>query len=180
MTRDTNILQDLLRRARLRRQLLLSLRGIAICLCVIAGVILLTGWLVHRYRYNGGAVIALRLGALFTCLATVYFALVHPLLRKISDSRIARLIEERSPGTDDRLVTAVEYTSAEHKISPALVSRLQADASHLSALIDLGNVIRRSRLMFYVTASLTSLLIFAAVFKYDPHVNSYAACQSVN
>src|SRR5262245_57435572 len=179
MTRDTNILQDLLRRARMRRQLLLSLRGVAICLCVTAGVILLTGWLVHRYRYNGGAVIALRLGALFTCLATVYFALVHPLLKRISDSRIARLIEERSPGTDDRLVTAVEYASGEQKISPALVNRLQADAGHLSAHIDLGNVIRRSRLLFYGTAALASLLIFAAVLKWGPREISQGVSQLI-
>ena len=179
MNRDTNILQDLLRRARMRRRLLLSLRGVAICLCVIAGVILLTGWLVHRYRYNGGAVVALRIGALLTCLVTIYFALVHPLLRKISDSRIARLIEERSPGTDDRLVTAVEYTNDDRKISPALVSRLQADASHLSAHIDLGNVIRRSRLLFYGTAALASLLIFAAVLKWGPREISQGVSQLV-
>src|SRR5829696_8925926 len=109
MSPETNLLQDLLRRARSRRQLLLSLRGMAISLGVVAIVLLLTGWSAHRYRYNGSALIVLRIGAVFMCLATIYFALLRPLLKRISDARLARLIEERSPGTEDRLVTAVEY-----------------------------------------------------------------------
>ena len=111
MSPQTNVMDDLLRRARSRRQLLLSLRGVAISLGVVAIVLLLTGWGAHRYRYNGSALIVLRIGALLTCLATIYFALLRPLLKRISDARLARLIEEHSPGTEDRLVTAVEYSN---------------------------------------------------------------------
>src|SRR3954470_2912617 len=103
MSPETTVLQDVLRRARRRRQLLLVLRGVAICLCVVAIVLLLTGWTAHRFRTNSAALLVLRIGASLTCLATIYFALVHPLLKKISDARLARLIEERTPGTDDRL-----------------------------------------------------------------------------
>src|SRR5918995_5486043 len=101
-----NELQDLLRRARSRRQLLLSLRGVAISLGVVAIVLLLTGWAAHRYRYNTSALLVLRIGALLTCFATLYFALLRPLLKRITDTHLARLIEEKSPGTEDRLVTA--------------------------------------------------------------------------
>src|SRR5215210_1772883 len=117
-----NNLQDLLRRARSRRQLLLSLRGVAITLGVLAGLLLLTGWVAHRYRYNGSALIVLRVGALLMFLATIYFALVRPLLKRISDARLARLIEEHSPGTEDRLVTAVEYSNDDRHVAPAIVS----------------------------------------------------------
>ena len=41
MSHETNLLQDLLRKARSRRQLLLSLRGVAISLGVVAAVVLL-------------------------------------------------------------------------------------------------------------------------------------------
>ncbi len=44
---------------------------------VIALVLLLTGWAAHRYRYNTSALIVLRIGALLTVLATIYFALVR-------------------------------------------------------------------------------------------------------
>jgi hypothetical protein len=176
-----NELQELLRRARSRRQLLLSLRGVAISLGVVAVVLLLTGWGAHRYRYNGSALIVLRIGAVLMCFATVYFALLRPLLKRISDARLARLIEERSPGTEDRLVTAVEYADEAHEsqISPAIVNRLYQDANNTSAMLDVGNVIRRSRLMMYGGAALASLLIFAGVLKWGPREISEGVTQLV-
>src|SRR5215213_11643207 len=145
MYTDTNLLQDLLRRARSRRQLLLSLRGVAISLGVVAGLLLLTGWVAHRYRYNGSVLLTLRIGALLMVLTTVYFALLRPLFKRISDASLARLIEEHSPGAEDRLVTAVEYSngSTETRISPAIVNRLYQDANSVSGMLDVANVIRR-------------------------------------
>src|SRR5215208_135740 len=179
MNPETNLLQDLLRRARARRQLLLSLRGVAISAGVVAVVLLLTGWVAHRYRYNGSALIVLRIGAVLMCLATIYFALLRPLLKRISDARLARLIEEHSPGTDDRLVTAVEYSNDNRRISPAIVSRLYQDANSVSAMLDVGNVIRRSRLLLYGAAALASLLLFAGVLKWGPREISEGVAQLV-
>jgi len=88
MSPDTTVLEDLLHRARRRRQLLLTLRGVAISIGVVAIVLLLTGWAAHRFRTNNAAIIVLRVGALLTVLATIYFALVHPLLKRISDARL--------------------------------------------------------------------------------------------
>ena len=179
MNTDTNLLQDLLRRARSRRQLLLSLRGVAISLGVVAALLLLTGWAAHRYRYNGSALLTLRIGALLMVLATIYFALLRPLFKRISDVRLARLIEELSPGAEDRLVTAVEYSNNESRISPALMTRLYQDANSASAMLDVGNVIRRSRLMMYGGAALASLLIFAGVLKWGPKEISQGVAQLV-
>src|SRR5258705_1227029 len=181
MNSETNMLRDLLRKARSRRQLLLSLRGLAICFCVVAGVLLLIGWTAHRYRYNNSALLVLRAGALLTCLATIYFALVRPLLKRISDARVARLIEERSPGTDNRLVAAVECSSEQRRtrISPAIVNRLYADADQVAASLSVDNVIRRSRLLTYGGAALASLLIFAGVLKWGPKEISQGVAQLV-
>src|SRR4029079_15592483 len=139
MSPETNLLQDLLRRARSRRQLLLSLRVVPIRVGVVAALVLLTGWAAHRYRYNGGALITLRIGALLMVLATIYFALLRPLMRRISDARLARLIEEHQPSAEDRLVTAVEYSNNDSHISPAIMHRLNQDANSVSAMLDLGN-----------------------------------------
>jgi hypothetical protein len=179
MSPETNLLQDLLRRARSRRQLLLSLRGVAISLGVLAVVLLLTGWAAHRYRYNGAALIVLRAGALLTVLATIYFALVRPLLKRITDARLARLIEEKSFGTEDRLVTAVELGNDAHHISPAIVNRVYRDANDVSATLDVRNVIRRSRLLLYGGAALASLLLFAGVLKWGPREISEGVAQLV-
>src|SRR5919106_1045121 len=180
MSPETNLLQDLLRKARSRRQLLLTLRGVAISLGVIALLLLLLGWAAHRYRYNSAALITLRAGALLTVLATIYFALVRPLFKRITDARLARLIEERTFGTEDRLVTAVEYANGNAKnISPAIVNRLYRDANDVSATLDVRTVIRRSRLMMYGGAALASLLIFAGVLKWGPKEISQGVAQLV-
>ncbi|HTG88395.1 MAG TPA: DUF4175 family protein, partial [Pyrinomonadaceae bacterium] len=180
MSPETNLLQDLLRKARSRRQLLLSLRGLAICLCVVAAVLLLTGWAAHRYRYNGAALIVLRIGALLSVLATFYFALVRPLLKRITDARLARLIEEKTFGAEDRLVTAVEFANGNARgISPAIVNRLYRDANDVSATLDVRNVIRRSRLLMYGGAALASLLLFAGVLKWGPREISEGVAQLV-
>ena len=42
---------------------------------------------------------------------TAYLTLARPLLKRISDARLARLIEEHTPAAEDRLVTAVEYSN---------------------------------------------------------------------
>jgi hypothetical protein len=175
---DQSVLRELLRKARSRRQLLLSLRGVAITIGVVAVVLLLTGWAAHRFRYNTSAMLVLRIGALLTVLATFYFALVRPLLKRISDIRLARLIEERSPGTEERLVTAVEFGNEETThVSPALVSRLYRDANSVSATLDVRNIIQRSRLLLYGVAALASLLLFAGVLKWGPREISQGVAQ---
>jgi hypothetical protein len=177
---DQSLLRELLRKARARRQLLLSLRGVAISVGVVAAVLLVTGWSAHRYRYNGSALLVLRIGALLMCLATIYFALLHPLLKRITDARLARLIEERTPGVEDRLVTAVEFANDESsRISPALVGRLYRDANSVSASVDVRNVIHRSRLLLYGGAALASLLLFAGVLKFGPREISEGVAQLV-
>src|SRR6476620_3449474 len=137
MNAETNLLQDLLRRARSHSQLLLSLRGVAITVGVVAALLLLTGLAAHRYRYNTAALLTLRIGALLMVLATIYFSLIRPLFKRISDARLARLIEEHSTCTEDRLVTTGEYSNgnSESRISPAIVSRLYQDANSASATL---------------------------------------------
>src|SRR5690242_5814236 len=177
---DQNLLENLLRQLRSRRQLLLTLRGVAVSVAVVAVVLLLTGWTAHRYRYNGSALLVLRAGAVLMCLATIYFALVRPLLKRITDTRLARLIEERTPGTEDRLVTAVEFANDEPaRVSPAILGRLHRDANSVSASIDLRNVIRRWRLLLYGSAALASLLLFVAVLKFGPREISEGVAQLV-
>src|SRR5262245_3436471 len=178
---DRNNLSNLLRRLRSRRQLLLILRGVAVVLSSGAAILLLTGWTAHRYRYNESALLWLRLGALITFLAVVYFALIRPLWKRITDARLASLIEEHSPGTEDRLVTAIECSSDERNphLSKAILNRLEADANQLAGLLNPGNVIRRSRLLIYGGATLASLLIVAGVLKWGPREISEGVAQLV-
>src|SRR5215471_9364186 len=178
---DRNNLRNLLRRLRARRQLLLTLRGVAIVLSAGAAVLLLTGWAAHRYRHNDNALLVLRVGAVITFLATVYLALVRPLWKRITDIRLARLIEEHNPLAEDRLVSAIECSDRPRDplISKAILDRLDADANQLAGILNLGNVIRRSRLFLYGGATVASLIILAGVLKWGPKEISEGVAQLV-
>jgi Domain of unknown function (DUF4175) len=181
MNYEGNKLTGLLRAVRGRRRLLLALRGAAVCLAVGALSLLLLGWAAHRYRHSEATLLALRLGALFVLLATAYLSLVRPLLKRVSDARLARLIEEKTPGAEERLVTAVEFYGAEHerRISAAIVKRLAADADQLAATVRLDNVIGRRALTAYGLASLCCLLLFVSVLKWGPGSISEGVAQLV-
>src|SRR5262245_19409634 len=176
---DRNNLSNLLTRLRARRQLLLALRGVAIVLSAGAAILLLTGWTAHRYRHKDTALLFLRLGALVAFLGTVYFALVRPLWKRITDARLARLIEEHHPTAADRLVTAIKCSSENPNISKAILRRLEADANQIAGMLHPGNVIRRSRLLIYGGATLASLLILAGVLKWGPREISEGVAQLV-
>src|SRR5262249_30284523 len=59
------------------------------------------------------------------------------------------------------------------------VNRLYRDANNVSATLDVGNVIRRSRLLMYGGAALASLLLFAGVLKWGPREISEGVAQLV-
>jgi hypothetical protein len=167
---DGEKLRDLLHEARKRRRLKLAFRGTAIICAAGAAILLLTGWAASEYRSREGALLILRLGALLSFGAIVYLALVRPLTKRISDARLARLIEERSYDAEDRFVTAVEFSDAEgeRRASRALVTRLVTDADGAAAAVNLDNVVRRRTLAFYAIASLVSFLLFFGVIKWGP------------
>ena len=68
MDPQNNNLGSLLRRARTRRYLLLTLRGLAVVLGAGAAISC-AGWAAHRYRHNESALLWLRLAALVTFLS---------------------------------------------------------------------------------------------------------------
>src|SRR5580704_5593501 len=93
---------------RKRWKAFLWLRGLSWVLGVLV-VALLTGVAVANSSYiPGWAVIFVRLGLLGVLIATVVRALVLPLRRVPDDTQLARFVEEKNPGLEDRLVSAVE------------------------------------------------------------------------
>ena len=98
---------------RRRRLFLLVVRGLAICLAVAAVLLLVTGLAAHSYRHHDNILILLRVGALLGIIASIFFFLIQPLRKRITDAQVARLVEERHPALGDRLVTAVELRDDE-------------------------------------------------------------------
>src|SRR5262249_32624502 len=65
------------------------------------------------------------------------------------------------------------------QVSPAIVNRLHADADWFSTTLDLGRVIKRSRLLTYGSAAVASLLLVAGVLHWGPREISEGVAQLV-
>jgi hypothetical protein len=132
---------------RKRRNLMTLLRGAAVTIAITAILLILTGLTAYRYRYHNGALISLRVMAILGLIAAVYLLIVRPLRRKINDAQIARLIEERHPGLEDRLVSAVEFSGEDQRpaASAAIIDRLIDDADKRVDEVNLDEIVPRKR-----------------------------------
>ena len=97
-----------LSQVRRRLRLQTAARGLGICglIALLATILAVLG--ANAWKFSDTAV-AVASAFLWIALAgTVAWFLAKPLLRKISDARIARFVEEQRPEFRDRLVTAVD------------------------------------------------------------------------
>jgi uncharacterized protein DUF4175 len=155
---------------RKRRNLLTVIRGGAISLAILAALLLLTGLAAYRYRYHTAALVSLRIVAIMGLVAAVYFFLVRPLRRKISDTRIARLVEEKHSGIGDRLVSAVEFSDEEKRtlFSPSIIERLIGDADRHAREVNVDEVIPRNRFWQLGGAAAASVVLFVLALLIGP------------
>src|SRR2546422_5137029 len=103
--------EELLRKIALVRgrwKAFLWLRGLAWILGVTVASLLIGLVLANSTSFSGWAVVGLRLALVAAVLFTVVKALVLPLRRTPTDTQLARFVEEKNPGLEDRLVSAVE------------------------------------------------------------------------
>jgi hypothetical protein len=140
-----------------------GLRGATFTIAIAAGSLLVVALMAGVLKQRPAALIALRLAPVILTTIAAYLFLVRPLRLKLSESNLARLIEERSK-LEDRLVTAVEYSESPREASPAIVDRLITDASRRTASVDLNSVVDpRNSYAYGVAAALMLLAVIAAI-----------------
>ena len=93
---------------RKRWQLFLWARGLAWVLGVLVVSLVIGLAMADSTEIPTWAVTAMRLTMVALFVFTVITALVLPLRRVPDDMQLARFVEEKNPGLDDRLVSAVE------------------------------------------------------------------------
>src|SRR5690348_13584371 len=98
---------EVIKQVRTRIRMRDALRGAAITLAVAAVSLLAVALIAGLLKQRHAALIALRLVPIATTLAAAWLFVLRPLRAKLSESSLARLIEEKS-ALEDRLVTAVE------------------------------------------------------------------------
>jgi hypothetical protein len=98
--------------------------------------------------------------------AVVWFLL--PLRRRPTDAQIARFIEERAPGLDDRLATAVDV--AKQPAPPAIADLMLADAATRARDVDVDAIVPTESLRraSFQAAAATLALVALVVFGREP------------
>src|SRR5262245_12387262 len=83
-------------------------RGLAWVLGVTVAALLIALWAANSVGISTATVTVLRMGLLAAVIFTIVKTLVLPLRRIPDDTQLARFVEEKNPGLEDRLVSAVE------------------------------------------------------------------------
>jgi hypothetical protein len=169
MANQNDQLFNLIRSVQRRLKTLATLRGLALCLAASAALLMLTGLAAWRWRHSGGALISLRLLALFGVLAAIWFFVVRPLRKRISDAQVARLVEERHRGMEERLVSAVEVSHESASVSASAVAeRLLSDARQRAATVELNEIVPKQRLWKLAGAAAACVVAFIGALMFGP------------
>ncbi len=182
MNLGSNQITGAIQKVRRRRTEVVAARGAVLVLAAIALLLILGGFGAYRFRYHTTVLVALRLGAIAGFIVAAYYALLRPLRHRASDGQVARLIEERQSGLENRLVSAVEFGSgsADERSSAPIIERLVADADSHAAGVDLDRVVPRKRLWSYSAAAAALIALIVGVFLFGPKPLSQGLAQLVS
>ncbi len=133
------------RRVRRRWRLRVALEGAAVVLGVAVALLLLGGLLLGGARFTPFLVQGFRILGWTGLAAAAGWVIVRPLLRRVSDERIALYIEEHEPDAQALVVSAVEQAGAGTPVSP-LADQVVARAVERLRASDEGRRIERRRL----------------------------------
>src|SRR5262245_2578572 len=159
-------LVDVIRNVRNRWRLRLALRGAVV---VVAGTILallLSASGLESLRFSAGAIIAFRILTVAIFVGLLFYGLVWPLRRRVTDAQVAMYLEECDPTLEAAIISAVEATanggSPDH--SPRLVEKLVERAIEQCREVERGSIADRSAtkrhtISLAAIAAITALIV---------------------
>jgi hypothetical protein len=147
MSQDHRQLLEVVRTVRNRWRLKLLLRGTALLVTTAAALALAAGYAIDASRFDAGAVAAVRVLAYLVLAAVVLRFVAWPLLRRVSDERVALYLEEHEPSLGGRVISAVGLARADGAHSAALAQRLVRSAVDECRQVDGGRRVERPALL---------------------------------
>jgi len=156
--------EELLRKIALVRgrwKAFLWLRGLAWVLGVTVASLLIGLALAQSNSISGWTVIVLRLGLVAAFIFTVIKTLILPLRRTPSNTQLARFVEEKNPGLEDRLVSAVEAIHKSKTEQTAFVHLLIKDALDRTKHVRFSEQVNKRK--FSTFAALTAAFAIALI-----------------
>src|SRR6185295_4038116 len=163
-------LVDVIRNVRNRWRLRLALRGAVV---VVAGTILallLSASGLESFRFSAGAIIAFRILSVAVFAGLLFYGLVWPRRRRVTDAQVAMYLEECDPTLEAAIISAVESTagggSSAH--SPRLVERLVEQAIESCRVLDDGRAVERTRVQRHAALLAAIAAIAALIITFGP------------
>jgi hypothetical protein len=118
-------------------------------------------------------------GLVFVGAVAVLF-LIRPAFIRLDDRQIALYIEERIPGLEDRLNSAVEIGGTGQPTAPgSLIDRLIDDAGRQSRAIPIATVVdrKKERILAYVTGAVVILFVVFSFSVSDEILNAVSGAR---
>src|SRR5258705_3036711 len=159
-------LVDVIRRVRNRWRVRLALRGAVVVVAGTVLALLLSASGLESFRFSAPAIITFRIVTVAVFVGLLFYGLIWPLRRRVTDGQVAMYLEECDPTLEAAIISAVEATtdggSPAH--SPRLVEKLVEQAVEKCDAIDRGRskdrtVAQRHAATLAAIAAFVALLI---------------------
>src|SRR5262245_53858031 len=122
-------LMEIISEVRARWRAKLVLRGAVRVLAAAFALFILAAYGMEWAKFTPASIIGARVLMAAVLVASVFFFLVTPLRRRVTDEQVALYLEEHDPSLQATLVSAIEASRrGEEPLSPALVRRLVEQA----------------------------------------------------
>jgi len=169
-----NDLLGIIRYVRARWRARLAVKGSVRLIAVNVGVFFALAYLMQWSRFTPASILFSRLVLAGSIVASIYFFIVKPLRRRVSDDQVALYLEEKEPSLQTMLISAVESSRAgRHWESSALVEKLVAQAVEKCCEADTARraehkPLRANGAIFasVVTAAILAVLLGPAFFRH--------------
>src|SRR3954470_18857621 len=141
-----NELVDVIRRVRNRWRLKLALRGAVVIVAGTVLALLLSASGLESFRFSAPAIISFRIVTVAVFVGLLFYGLVWPLRRRVTDAQVAMYLEECDPTLEAAIISAVEASSgdASPAHSPRLVEKLVERAIDQCRTLDDGRAVERT------------------------------------
>ena len=167
-------LLGIIRYVRARWRARLAVKGAVRLIVVNVAVFFALAYLMEWSRFTPASILFSRLLLAASIVASIYFFLVKPLRRRVSDDQVALYLEEKEPSLQTMLISAVESSrEGRHWESSALVQKLVEQAVEKCALADAPRRAEHGPLRFngavfsgVVAAAVLAVLLGPAFFRH--------------
>jgi hypothetical protein len=163
-------LVDVIRRVRNRWRIRLALRGAVVVVAGTMLALLLSASGLESFRFSAPAIISFRIITVAVFVGLLFYGLVWPLRRRVTDAQVAMYLEECDPTLEAAIISAVEATTAggSPAHSPRLVEKLVEQAMDQCRTLDDGRAIERTSVQRHAAALAAIAAIVALIITFGP------------